>query len=647
MNGVFRLGEVRVDPDTLTLYTEDGARQVEARVMDVLLCLVREAPRTVSPEFMLDAVWSDVIVGDNSVHRAIATLRKSLGDNARAPTFIQTVPKRGYRLLAEVVEEAAPPEPPASAVAEPRGPAAPNALDFAPGDCLVACAHAELGLAQQLAAELSLAGVRAVAMPAEDIVVGDSVALTLASACVLVHTGDRPEIFDMLAPLLGAQHKRACVWCPKGGAVSISLTRFPVLEGPLSERAVRQQLTDFGRDARLHETKGARNRPSVVVLPFQSAGAEGEGLALGLLGELVTGLSRNRDYFVIATGTSLAYAERLPKLSQVSRELGVRYAVTGRVQQAGARLRITAELSDATMNHVVWADSWDRELRDVFDVQDEMAQAISAQIQPQLTRQEVHRAKARPVESLNAWERFQRVRRFSWKTDWLRETIDELTELVDAYPDFAEARALLAARLAYQVWFGDLSRFAEALRHAGEAERMAADNANVSVMAAIVFSHLGKADRALVAARRALSINPNLPDAWAYSGWCEGMAGGPAEGVRQLAQAYQLSPKDPMRYVWLLFESSCHTMLRDFPNALRSIDESIAVNRRWFLAFTFKAVAHAMLGEDAAALRAWNEAKELNPIVSIAAQKIWLGASTLSVEEQAEQIEVLERAGCE
>ncbi|MCH2100124.1 MAG: hypothetical protein MK142_17225, partial [Pseudomonadales bacterium] len=275
------------------------------------------------------------------------------------------------------------------------------------------------------------------------------------------------------------------------------------------------------------------------------------------------------------------------------------------------------------------------------------AQAISAQIQPQLTRQEVHRAKARPVESLNAWERFQRVRRFSWKTDWLRETIDELTELVNAYPDFAEARALLAARLADQVWFGALSRFAEALHHAGEAERMAADNANVSVMAAIVFSHLGKADRALVAARRALSINPNLPDAWAYSGWCEGMAGGPAEGVRQLAQAYQLSPKDPMRYVWLLFESSCHTMLRDFPNALRSINESIAVNRRWFLAFTFKAVAHAMLDEDAAALRAWNEAKGLNPIVSIAAQKIWLGASTLSAEEQAEQIEVLERAGCE
>ncbi|MCH2099679.1 MAG: winged helix-turn-helix domain-containing protein, partial [Pseudomonadales bacterium] len=175
MKGAFRLGEVRVDPDTLTLHTEDGARQVEARVMDVLLCLVREAPRTVSPEFMLDAVWSDVIVGDNSVHRAIATLRKSLGDSARAPTYIQTVPKRGYRLLAEVVEEAAPPDAPASAVAEPSGPAALAASDFAPGDCLVACAHPELGLAQQLAAELSLAGVRAVAMPAEDIVLGDSV----------------------------------------------------------------------------------------------------------------------------------------------------------------------------------------------------------------------------------------------------------------------------------------------------------------------------------------------------------------------------------------------------------------------------------------------------------------------------------------
>ena len=99
MTGTFTLGDVRVEPDTLTIIANNGARPIEARVMDVLLLLVREAPRTVSPEEILDAVWGEVVVSDNSVHRAIATLRKALGDDAKAPRYVQTVTKRGYRLL--------------------------------------------------------------------------------------------------------------------------------------------------------------------------------------------------------------------------------------------------------------------------------------------------------------------------------------------------------------------------------------------------------------------------------------------------------------------------------------------------------------------------------------------------------------------
>ena len=99
MTGTFTLGDVRVEPDTLTIIAKNGAQPIEARVMDVLLLLVREAPRTVSPEEMLDTVWGDVVVSDNSVHRAIATLRKALAMTAKAPRYVQTVTKRGYRLL--------------------------------------------------------------------------------------------------------------------------------------------------------------------------------------------------------------------------------------------------------------------------------------------------------------------------------------------------------------------------------------------------------------------------------------------------------------------------------------------------------------------------------------------------------------------
>ena len=320
------------------------------------------------------------------------------------------------------------------------------------------------------------------------------------------------------------------------------------------------------------------------VLPFQSIGADGDGLALGLLGELVTGLSRNRDFFVIATGTSMAYAERQPKLSEVSRELGVRYAVTGRVQQAGVRLRVTAELSDATMNHVVWADSWDREMQDVFAVQDEMAQAISAQIQPQLTRQEVHRAKAR--QSSRSMPGNGSSGAALQLEDRLAARRDRGAHRIGGGLSGLRRSALLAARLAYQVWFGDLSRFAD-VHHASEAERMAEDNANVSVMAAIVFSHLGKA--IIVAARRALSINPNLPDLGVqrlvrrHGRWPGGRRSPDRAGL-----SIESEGSDALR-VAAVREQLPHS--RDFPNALRSIDESIAVNRRWFLAHTFKAVA--------------------------------------------------------
>jgi adenylate cyclase len=152
------------------------------------------------------------------------------------------------------------------------------------------------------------------------------------------------------------------------------------------------------------------NKPSIAVLPFDnmSGDDEQEYFADGITEDLVTALSKIRWFFVIARNSTFTYKGQAVEVTQVARELGVRYVIEGSVRRAGNRVRITAQLIDATTGRHVWAERYDRLIEDIFELQDEMAQTIVGAVEPELSAAERENAVRKPPESLDAWETYQR-----------------------------------------------------------------------------------------------------------------------------------------------------------------------------------------------------------------------------------------------
>ena len=152
------------------------------------------------------------------------------------------------------------------------------------------------------------------------------------------------------------------------------------------------------------------DRPSIAVLAFtnMSGDPEQEYFSDGIADDIITELSRMRGLFVIARNTSFTYKGHAIDVKQVGRELGVRYVLEGGVRRGGQRVRVTAQLIDVETGNHVWAERYDRDLTDVFAVQDEITTAVIRAIGPAVADAEQRRALRKPPESLGAWEAFQR-----------------------------------------------------------------------------------------------------------------------------------------------------------------------------------------------------------------------------------------------
>jgi TolB-like protein/class 3 adenylate cyclase len=182
-------------------------------------------------------------------------------------------------------------------------------------------------------------------------------------------------------------------------------------------------------------------KPSIAVLPFQnlSGDPEQEYFADGIVEDIITALSRNRAFFVISRSTTFTYKGPAVDVAKVARELGVRYVLEGSVRRAGNRVRITAQLIDAASGHHLWADRYDRELADVFAVQDEIAQTIIGELAPGIIAAEMQQARRKDPSQLDAWERTMRahwhIRRFT-REDLAeaRLLLEEAIELDSANP---------------------------------------------------------------------------------------------------------------------------------------------------------------------------------------------------------------------
>ena len=304
---------------------------------------------------------------------------------------------------------------------------------------------------------------------------------------------------------------------------------------------------------------GFHGAPALAVLPFQnlSGDPEQEYFADGIAEDLITRLSAWRDFPVIARNSSFVYKGAAVDVKRVSRELGVRYLVEGTVRKAGDRVRVTAQLIDATGGHHVWAERYDRELQDIFAVQDEITEAIAAAVLPAMGHLERQRALAKTPESLDAWDCLQQA--LPLAGDQTAEKNRQVQVLcrraLELDPQFA--RALTALSISHMMdvfnqWSDDAAAsLDECLRAAERSVKLDSNDPECHDALGWACSLSQQAERGIREFERTLALNPSHTRACWGLGVALYSAGRPDEAVGMIEKAIRLSPNDPSMHLLL------------------------------------------------------------------------------------------------
>ena len=298
----------------------------------------------------------------------------------------------------------------------------------------------------------------------------------------------------------------------------------------------------------------ARDMPSIAVLPFQnlSGDPEQDYFADGMVEELITALSRMRSLFVIARSSSFTYKGRAVEAKQVGRELGVRYVLEGSVRKAGKRVRITVQLVDASMGAHIWADRFEGDLEEIFELQDRITASVVGAVAPKLQQAEIERAKRKLTGSLDAYDYYLRgLASFYQRNSHERiaEALRLFERAVELDSEFASARAMAALcyvdRKANGWMIDPVDEVSETERLARRAIQAGSDDAFVLGAGGWALAYVVRElDAGAGFVDRALALNPNLADAWRWGGWIKNWLGEPDVAIARLAHALRLNPLD-------------------------------------------------------------------------------------------------------
>ena len=331
------------------------------------------------------------------------------------------------------------------------------------------------------------------------------------------------------------------------------------------------------------------DRPSIAVLPFanMSGDPEQEYFADGMADEIITALSRCSWLFVIARNSSFTYKNKSVDTRQIGRELGVRYLLEGSVRRGGDRVRFAAQLIEADVGRHIWADRFEGDLKDVFELQDRISESVVGAIEPKLQLAEIARLKQKPASSLAAYDLYLRALQLEYQ--FTEESVDEAIRCLERAAaidaSFAPAMALAAfcyAERAFQAWARDYAaETAEALRLANRAIELDPQNAEVLWMSAYPIGFLGgDAARANEIFARSLAINPNSAMALTTSCWILSALGDIATMVERIARARRLSPRDPREWMITMTTAMAHMWAHSFSECVAWAEKAVRQNPR-------------------------------------------------------------------
>jgi adenylate cyclase len=317
-------------------------------------------------------------------------------------------------------------------------------------------------------------------------------------------------------------------------------------------------------------------KPSIAVLPFQDMSGDLEQCYFidGVVEEITSALSRVRSFFVIARNSAFTYKGRAVDVKQVSRELGVRYVLEGSFRRDRGRVRITAQLIDATTGNHIWSDRYDGSVEDIFDLQDHITESVVGAIQPSILLAEIERTKRKRPESLDAYDYVLRAYPHVWALDEAANAtaLGYLNQAIEIERDYPLALALAAwchARKVTYNWTTALEETkAEGLRLARLAGGMQNDDPLVLTMLCAAHSVIGDLEVASALIEKALALDPNSAMAWNRSGWLNTYLIRPEIAIEHFQRAIRLSPFDPMNFNCLLGIGNAHFAAARYEEAL-------------------------------------------------------------------------------
>jgi TolB-like protein/class 3 adenylate cyclase len=373
------------------------------------------------------------------------------------------------------------------------------------------------------------------------------------------------------------------------------------------------------------------DKPSIAVLPFQnmSGDPEQEYFADGIVEDIITALSRFKSLFVIARNSSFTYKGKAVDIKQVGRDLGVRYVLEGSVRKSGSKVRITGQLIDAAMGVHLWGDRFDGELKDIFELQDQVTSSVVGAIAPRVEQAEIERARSKPTDSLDAYDHFLRgMTSFNEATrKGIEDSLKSFMQAIELDPSYAApySWAIIAyARRRQGLWMADVNaEITEGMRLSRAVIEMGKDDAVALCAGGFGLAFLGgELDAGLALTDRALALNPNLAVAWMSSGWVRSYVGEPETALKHLAHGMRLSPLDVQMFQFYMAASLAARCAGQYEESAAWATKILQERPDYAPALWSYAIASALAGRIEDARSAMSRVLKIDPSIRLSKMSI-------------------------
>lgn len=576
-SSILSFGPYRLDMEKVRLWCDTQPVRLTPKAFQVLRYVVERPGQLVTKEELFRVVWADTVVGDAALTMCIQEIRKALQDNAKSPRYLETVHRQGFRFIAAVTAAPVP-------SAEWRVPS-----------------QEEEG--QQ---EISESGLESRGQRPES----ENQKVSLPSVQTL---DPRHQTLDDLASTRSWSRNSLML---TGLLLLVSIViavQYLSLPTPTPQALIPST-----------QSLPLPDKPSIIVLPFVNlSGDPGqEYFNDGVTEEITARLARVSSLFVIARTSAFTYKGKAAKVQDISRELGVRYVVEGSVRKVEEHVRVIAQLIDATTGEHLWAEHYNRPLKAIFAVQDEIVQAVVTALKVKLTAEEQKIFSYAPTESLEAYDYMLRgwASLVSWTLEANVRARRMFEKAIELDPRYAGAYAGLATTYVTEWQFQknqdpQIRERAFALAHQAIALDDSAPGAHEVL--GILYLWIDKQhEQAIAEGERSIALGPNLPSCHCSLGLALIQAGRPAEAIAFIEKGLQLDPLSRMRGVCLTSLGQAYRMMGKYEEALSPLRKALTFIDYWN-AHLQVAATYSELGREREAQAEVAELVRTNPQMSL------------------------------